>query len=62
MTFFPEPSSSYVISLKAFNNVGEGRPIYETAGTREEIGEFCVPCVTCAVVIAIKQSRKFWKI
>jgi neogenin len=30
------PSSEYVISLRAFNNVGEGIPIYETTVTREE--------------------------
>uniref|UniRef100_A0A674HYB2 DCC netrin 1 receptor n=1 Tax=Terrapene triunguis TaxID=2587831 RepID=A0A674HYB2_9SAUR len=29
-----EPSSHYVISLKAFNNVGEGVPLYESATTR----------------------------
>ena len=28
--------SEYVISLKAFNNLGQGRPIYETIQTREE--------------------------
>ncbi|XP_063305432.1 neogenin isoform X4 [Pelobates fuscus] len=30
-----EPSSHYVISLKAFNNVGEGIPLYESAVTRQ---------------------------
>ncbi|XP_044135772.1 neogenin isoform X3 [Bufo gargarizans] len=30
-----EPSSHYVISLKAFNNVGEGIPLYESAITRQ---------------------------
>jgi neogenin len=29
-------SSEYVISLKAFNNAGHGKPIYETTITREE--------------------------
>jgi len=29
-------SSEYVISLRAFNNIGEGIPIYETTVTREE--------------------------
>uniref|UniRef100_A0A8C4Q7M0 Neogenin 1 n=1 Tax=Eptatretus burgeri TaxID=7764 RepID=A0A8C4Q7M0_EPTBU len=29
-----EPSSQYVISLKAFNNMGEGVPLYESAMTR----------------------------
>uniref|UniRef100_A0A8C1RDN3 DCC netrin 1 receptor n=1 Tax=Cyprinus carpio TaxID=7962 RepID=A0A8C1RDN3_CYPCA len=31
---FAEPSSHYVISLKAFNNAGEGVPLYESAVTR----------------------------
>ncbi|KAM8960930.1 netrin receptor DCC [Pelodytes ibericus] len=31
-----EPSSHYVISLKAFNNVGEGVPLYESATTRSQ--------------------------
>jgi len=34
------PSSEYVISLKAFNNVGEGIPIYETTVTREESSKY----------------------
>ena len=29
------PSSNYVISLKAFNNQGEGRPSLENVITRE---------------------------
>ncbi|ELU03642.1 hypothetical protein CAPTEDRAFT_17814, partial [Capitella teleta] len=29
-----KPSSQYVISLRAFNNIGEGRQIYETTFTR----------------------------
>lgn len=36
----PESSSEYVISLKAFNNVGEGVPIYETTSTREESSKY----------------------
>ncbi|XP_043933591.1 neogenin isoform X4 [Protopterus annectens] len=31
-----DPSSHYVISLKAFNNVGEGIPLYESAVTRPQ--------------------------
>ncbi|XP_064644892.1 neogenin-like isoform X12 [Lineus longissimus] len=31
-----KPASEYVISLRAFNKVGDGRPIYETVITREE--------------------------
>lgn len=34
-----EPSSHYVISLKAFNNAGEGIPLYESAVTRSLTGE-----------------------
>ncbi|XP_025974645.2 netrin receptor DCC isoform X4 [Dromaius novaehollandiae] len=33
-----EPSSHYVISLKAFNNAGEGVPLYESATTRSMTG------------------------
>lgn len=35
---FSEPSSHYVISLKAFNNAGEGVPLYESAVTRSLTG------------------------
>uniref|UniRef100_A0A3B4D457 Neogenin 1 n=1 Tax=Pygocentrus nattereri TaxID=42514 RepID=A0A3B4D457_PYGNA len=31
-----EPSSHYVITLKAFNNMGEGIPVYESAITRPQ--------------------------
>ncbi|KAM9461508.1 neogenin 1a isoform 3-T3 [Clarias gariepinus] len=31
-----DPSSHYVIALKAFNNVGEGIPVYESALTRPQ--------------------------
>lgn len=34
-----ESSSHYVISLKAFNNAGEGVPLYESATTRSITGE-----------------------
>ncbi len=34
--FVTEPNSEYVISLRAYNNVGDGRPIYETTRTRDE--------------------------
>lgn len=36
-----DPSSHYVITLKAFNNVGEGIPLYESAVTRPHSGESC---------------------
>jgi len=38
-----EPSSHYVISLKAFNNAGEGVPLYESATTRSMTGELQTP-------------------
>lgn len=31
-----EASYEYVISLKAFNNYGEGRPVYENIQTKDE--------------------------
>uniref|UniRef100_A0A8C0JYE8 Neogenin n=1 Tax=Canis lupus dingo TaxID=286419 RepID=A0A8C0JYE8_CANLU len=34
-----DPSSHYVITLKAFNNVGEGIPLYESAVTRPHTGK-----------------------
>lgn len=34
----PDPSSHYVITLKAFNNMGEGIPVYESAITRPQSG------------------------
>ena len=34
--FVSEPNSEYVISLRAYNNIGDGRPIYETTRTRDE--------------------------
>ena len=33
---FSEALSEYVISLRAYNNIGDGRPIYETVRTKEE--------------------------
>lgn len=40
LSVFPnaEPSSHYVISLKSFNNAGEGVPLYESAVTRAATG------------------------
>ena len=35
---FTAPSSEYVITLRAFNTMGEGVPVYETTRTREEAG------------------------
>ena len=31
-----KPNSEYVISLRAYNNVGDGRPIYETVRTKDK--------------------------
>ena len=36
--FIIAPSSEYVITLRAFNSMGEGVPVYETTRTREEAG------------------------
>jgi hypothetical protein len=47
---FTEPSSQYVISLRAFNNIGEGRQILETAFTRYEAGELKVVLCECLVL------------
>ncbi|MGH0146543.1 UNVERIFIED_CONTAM: hypothetical protein FKN15_008341 [Acipenser sinensis] len=37
-----DPSSHYVLTLKAFNNVGEGIPVYESAATRPLSGKAVV--------------------
>ena len=31
-----KPNSEYVISLRAYNNIGDGRPIYETVRTKDK--------------------------
>lgn len=31
-----KPNSEYVISLKAYNDIGDGRPVYDTTRTREQ--------------------------
>lgn len=50
---FPEPSSHYVISLKAFNNAGEGVPLYESAVTRSLTG-----MVACKWLVRHRHSKK----
>ena len=35
---FVEPASEYVVSIRAFNNHGEGIPRYETVFTSAETG------------------------
>ena len=37
-TFFYiiEPLTEYVISLRAYNTIGDGKPIYESVRTKEE--------------------------
>jgi len=47
---FVGTSSEYVISLKAFNRVGEGLPIYETVFTREETSELC--SLSCRLAVS----------
>jgi len=37
-------SSEYVVSLRAFNNVGEGVPVYETTVTRDDSGTLLHCC------------------
>ena len=39
-SFITAPSSEYVITLRAFNSMGEGVPVYETTRTREEAGMY----------------------
>uniref|UniRef100_A0A672UIW2 Netrin receptor DCC n=1 Tax=Strigops habroptila TaxID=2489341 RepID=A0A672UIW2_STRHB len=60
-----EPSSHYVISLKAFNNAGEGVPLYESATTRSmtvpDISTPMLPPVGVqAVVLTHDAVRVIW--
>lgn len=50
-----EPSSHYVISLKAFNNAGEGVPLYESAVTRS-ITDTSTPMIPPVGVQAVALS------
>ena len=34
--FISEPLTEYVISLRAYNTIGDGKPIYESVRTKEE--------------------------
>ena len=55
-----------MISLKAFNNAGHGKPIYETTTTREERGEMSLlelaDFSTEVYVIIGKEIRDFTKL
>lgn len=44
MAFHLEPSSEYVISLRAFNQIGSGRAVYDTVKTEVETSkkDFCI--------------------
>ncbi|XP_074473504.1 netrin receptor DCC isoform X2 [Sebastes fasciatus] len=58
-----EPSSHYVISLKAFNNAGEGVPLYESAVTRSltDISTPMIPPVGVqAVALSSDSVRVSW--
>ncbi|KAK2725812.1 neogenin-like isoform X1 [Artemia franciscana] len=60
-----EPNSEYVISLRAHNSKGEGRPIYETMRTREEsVSEPSTPLTTPlglkAVVLSSSTVVLYW--
>ncbi|XP_056314883.1 netrin receptor DCC [Danio aesculapii] len=48
-----EPSSHYVISLKAFNNAGEGVPLYESAVTRSMTDSSSAPMIPPVGVQAV---------
>ena len=39
---FAGASSEYVVSLRAFNNIGEGVPIYETTVTRDDSRKYTI--------------------
>ncbi|XP_072258225.1 neogenin isoform X8 [Pyxicephalus adspersus] len=59
-----EPSSHYVISLKAFNNMGEGIPLYESAVTRQhtvpEPSPMLPPVGVQATILSSDTVRLTW--
>uniref|UniRef100_A0A8C6TFJ6 DCC netrin 1 receptor n=1 Tax=Neogobius melanostomus TaxID=47308 RepID=A0A8C6TFJ6_9GOBI len=55
-----EPSSHYVISLKAFNNAGEGVPLYESAVTRQHHVPHDPPVGVQAVALGPDSVRVSW--
>ncbi|OCT89405.1 neogenin isoform X3 [Xenopus laevis] len=59
-----DPSSHYVISLRAYNNVGEGIPLYESAVTRQhtvpEPSPMLPPVGVQATILASDTVRITW--
>ncbi|XP_018408293.1 PREDICTED: neogenin isoform X10 [Nanorana parkeri] len=59
-----DPSSHYVISLKAFNNMGEGIPLYESAVTRQhtvpEPSPMLPPVGVQATILSSDTVRLTW--
>lgn len=59
---FAEPYSEYVISLRTFNEIGDGRPIYETTRTKEldpfehQGGPTVIPPATVQNAIVLSSS------
>ncbi|XP_068083914.1 neogenin [Anabrus simplex] len=54
-----EPNSEYVISLRAYNEMGDGRPIYTSVRTREEMApEPMTPLVPPVGLMAIVLSSR----
>lgn len=56
LIFFLDPSSHYVITLKAFNNMGEGIPVYESAITRPQSGKHTNTNMSLGKEIHLPQS------
>ncbi|XP_050706080.1 neogenin-like [Eriocheir sinensis] len=44
-----EPNMEFVISLRAFNNVGDGQPVYQQVRTQPEEEEVVAPTLDLAV-------------
>ncbi|XP_076366090.1 neogenin-like isoform X4 [Tachypleus tridentatus] len=60
-----QPSSEYVISLKAFNQVGDGRPVYETVrtlieSTPEPLTPMLPPVGLKAIVLSSTTVVLYW--
>lgn len=60
-----QPSSEYVISLRAYNQMGDGQPIYETVKTRiittpEPLSPMIPPVGLRAIVLSPSSAVLYW--
>ncbi len=65
VNIFSGPSTEYVISLRAYNSIGEGQTVYEAVYTRDEIEEdplfpIAPPLGVKAIIISASSILVMW--